>query len=180
MDNDRWVRSEGCRNAISLADGAMFLIELPVEEPSTLQAIPGDGRIPSPLCPPPRGWFVRVEARNLRSMSVPMSPEEVWLWTEGRQSSRWLSAAAVPSTSELVLVVGGGRCAWLQFEDASNRDALLRRLEAWYSAVTGGATLSIIYTPRPEAERCFRVSQTGAFRSLMNDRKAWEFGPVTE
>ncbi|CAN0485035.1 unnamed protein product, partial [Laminaria digitata] len=75
----RWIRSDGCRHALLIVRGTMYLLEMPSEAANrhkkNTEAEGGGGPVKS-APPPPGTWFLRVAAATLKLLSIPLAPSE--------------------------------------------------------------------------------------------------------
>lgn len=192
---DRWVRSEGCRHAALLVGGAMFLLELPAEAvlgdswrqandaqrtsssttgslAKSLQPAPSS-TLPSTEHRPMRGWWLKIVAHSLQSLSVPMAKAEVELACNDKNVGGTGGRVPVGGDARggLIIHTRNSSCAWVECESASRRDDLVQLIAAWHSAETKGRALKVCYLPQCEALDKVRASNGAAMRSLLSERK---------
>eukprot|EP00752_Nemacystus_decipiens_P009086 g8113.t1 len=120
----RWVRSEGCRHALLLVRGALYLLELPADAVARHRA----------KGPPTRAvgsWYTQLHAADVSHLSVPLTPA---------QPGRTACADRFEAGSGLVLHKrgGAGACAWVECRNGASRDALIDLVRAWARPETIG------------------------------------------
>lgn len=147
----------------------MFLLELPVDALSGPDS--GEG-VHQGHEPPPRGWYVKVDARSLKSMSVPMGSEEVDLWASEENSGRPQSSSQCHTDHGVIFHARSGACVWVNCGNGISRDSLVRAVTMWHISETKTSVLDLRHMPRAEAEAGMRSNQGGVMRSLLSERKS--------
>lgn len=159
----RWIRSDGCRHALLLVRGAMFLVELPTAASDGTRGVTQDSR----------GWFLKITAGALSSLSVPLTPSQSKLGGstfDWKKSTAGGGGGAVGGMGGLILRGRRGACAWVECGSADRRDALVDVVLAWHSAETKGSTLKVERSSVEEASaKVTRTSGTRYMASLLTD-----------
>lgn len=160
----RWIRSDGCRHALLLVRGAMFLLELPTHATDGTQ---GDAQHS-------RGWFLKITASALGFLSVPLTPSQTKLggstFNWEKKSTAGRGRSAVGGLGGLIIHGRRGGCAWVECGSADRRDALVDVVLAWHSAETKGSALKVERSSVEEASA--KVTRTNGARymaSLLTD-----------
>lgn len=151
----------------------MFLLELPVDALSGPEACK-EGHKGHGEPPLPRGWYVKIDAPTLKSISVPMGSEEVDLWANENEgnSARPQSSTQGHTDHGVIFHTRSGACVWVNCGNGISRDSLVRTVTMWHISETKTSVLDLRHMPRAEAEAGMRSNQGGVMRSLLSERKA--------